>query len=642
MTVEAPAEDSAMQIAGSVEAKFAQRLAANEKKRRDRAFKKLKQYLMARSARPDGGFVRDELIKIWKGLFYCMWMSDKPLIQEELAKGIAGILPQLRNMKTSMMYFDTFLETMHREWRGIDRLRMDKFYLLCRFLLQNMFQCLKDNQWEKGLIEWATGILKSVPLSALAPGPSKTTGPPLGLRYHIIDIYLEELSSTADDQLTSTKVNLLLTPIVQLVCSTPVQDLRDRALEKVFQEIIDQSEPAQKLVNELNEVDDDDIEEPILNFDYSSIADLLFETANHKTSLPRNRKKVYVIVKKLRGIAEGQMPLDDLPDILPDEDYNSKQLEENILKDLATQLEDEHSTGVMEKKQHRKTKKKAANVDDSICEADVNEVFDTIVTAEANAITNGVQPSIGESKKKKKQRKKSKSQIANMENNKKTDSDEDMKAVIAGSSPDLNDSVFDVPEVDSTMLELNAGQKSLERKRKTKSDKVKLLKRQKLLEKLSNDSCSNDENIDNALTTTSPPLNNSVKPKPALKSEEIPEVEKFADFMTSPAKPVTSSFLRVAASKIDKKQKEKSKGIKRKSLPATSQHSTKRVSFEMSKIQVQPFRKNDRSSAVSPSPSSKPFDPNKTPDFGLLKQRKKYSLGTPKVGNIRKKASDFF
>ena len=27
-----------------------------------------------------------ELLKLWKGLFYCMWMSDKPLVQEELAK----------------------------------------------------------------------------------------------------------------------------------------------------------------------------------------------------------------------------------------------------------------------------------------------------------------------------------------------------------------------------------------------------------------------------------------------------------------------------------------------------------------------------------------------------------------------------
>ena len=27
------------------------------------------------------GFGELDLMKVWKGLFYCMWMSDKPLIQ---------------------------------------------------------------------------------------------------------------------------------------------------------------------------------------------------------------------------------------------------------------------------------------------------------------------------------------------------------------------------------------------------------------------------------------------------------------------------------------------------------------------------------------------------------------------------------
>ena len=33
------------------------------------------------------------MLRIWKGLFYCLWMSDKPLVQEELAKNIAELLP---------------------------------------------------------------------------------------------------------------------------------------------------------------------------------------------------------------------------------------------------------------------------------------------------------------------------------------------------------------------------------------------------------------------------------------------------------------------------------------------------------------------------------------------------------------------
>ena len=28
-----------------------------------------------------GGFSQEELLKIWKGLFYCMWVQDEPLLQ---------------------------------------------------------------------------------------------------------------------------------------------------------------------------------------------------------------------------------------------------------------------------------------------------------------------------------------------------------------------------------------------------------------------------------------------------------------------------------------------------------------------------------------------------------------------------------
>ena len=32
-----------------------------------------------------------ELLKLWRGLFYCMWMADKPLVQEDLARKLAGL-----------------------------------------------------------------------------------------------------------------------------------------------------------------------------------------------------------------------------------------------------------------------------------------------------------------------------------------------------------------------------------------------------------------------------------------------------------------------------------------------------------------------------------------------------------------------
>jgi hypothetical protein len=38
-----------------------------------------------------------ELLKLWKGLFYCMWMSDKPLVQDDLARSTFARLVALLN-----------------------------------------------------------------------------------------------------------------------------------------------------------------------------------------------------------------------------------------------------------------------------------------------------------------------------------------------------------------------------------------------------------------------------------------------------------------------------------------------------------------------------------------------------------------
>lgn len=49
-----------------------------------------------------------------------------------------------------MLFFETHLATMNREWNGIDRLRMDKFYMLVRNMFQESLIYLKSKEWEKG------------------------------------------------------------------------------------------------------------------------------------------------------------------------------------------------------------------------------------------------------------------------------------------------------------------------------------------------------------------------------------------------------------------------------------------------------------------------------------------------------------
>ena len=61
---------------------FAIKLAANEKKDRERAFKKIRTYLKAKSMNENGPkFTETDMVKVWKGLHYCMWMCDKLIVQ---------------------------------------------------------------------------------------------------------------------------------------------------------------------------------------------------------------------------------------------------------------------------------------------------------------------------------------------------------------------------------------------------------------------------------------------------------------------------------------------------------------------------------------------------------------------------------
>jgi ribosomal RNA-processing protein 1 len=64
-----------------------------------------------------------ELLKLWKGLFYCMWMSDKPRTQQQLARDLGGLVTEAAKKDAVVGFLEAFWKTMGREWVGIDVLR---------------------------------------------------------------------------------------------------------------------------------------------------------------------------------------------------------------------------------------------------------------------------------------------------------------------------------------------------------------------------------------------------------------------------------------------------------------------------------------------------------------------------------------
>ena len=67
------------------ELSFGKKLAAHDKPTRDKAVKRLSKWLKRQDTLSDL-----DNRKLWKALFYCMWHSDKLLVQEELATFLVG------------------------------------------------------------------------------------------------------------------------------------------------------------------------------------------------------------------------------------------------------------------------------------------------------------------------------------------------------------------------------------------------------------------------------------------------------------------------------------------------------------------------------------------------------------------------
>ncbi|CAH3172246.1 unnamed protein product [Porites lobata] len=275
--------------AGGAEEHFAKKLANNEKKIRDRAVNKLRAWI--RSRPKDGpGFGELDLMKVWKGLFYCMWMSDKPLIQEELAFNISQLVLSFRNEQSAVLFIKTFFKTMEREWHGIDRLRLDKFYLLIRFLVKGTFNFLKKTDWEDRWVMEVSSIFHEEPLNPTSQAV------PDGIRFHTVAVYLVELKSVANDQVSSDVLHKLLDPLFLLAAHSKNKTVTNAVKKSLFEELF------------VSDADEADKSEGNLKnkVDFASIADRLFTLASDREILGRNRNQLYDWVKRLRKQTRGE------------------------------------------------------------------------------------------------------------------------------------------------------------------------------------------------------------------------------------------------------------------------------------------------------------------------------------------------
>lgn len=95
-------------------------LASTEKRVRDGAVRSLAAFLASKG---DEGLGEEEMARLWAGLFYCVWMSDKPRVQQALCDQLAELVLVFPTRRNGLAFFKAFWHTMAREWSKLDKHR---------------------------------------------------------------------------------------------------------------------------------------------------------------------------------------------------------------------------------------------------------------------------------------------------------------------------------------------------------------------------------------------------------------------------------------------------------------------------------------------------------------------------------------
>lgn len=269
--------DSTSTSAASTSLPLGKALASTEKKVRDGAVRSLASFLAQNGVHSLSDL---ELRKLWKGIFYCFWMSDKPLVQQKLAQQLADLVlvePQDKSSRaqSGIKFLEAFWDTLISEWAGLDKHRVDKFYLLVRRFVQVGFRLLAEEKWQAQAVSQFVSIFRK-------PGGALNTNDPNvpdSLTYHLADVYLAELEKALelfseaqqahdddeeeqeDDEsdLPLVPTIALLQPFIDALATAKSKQMYQRIWSTVFEPLLDDTLRAAGRSQDQDSEDEDDV-----------------------------------------------------------------------------------------------------------------------------------------------------------------------------------------------------------------------------------------------------------------------------------------------------------------------------------------------------------------------------------------------
>lgn len=376
----------------SPEVKFGRLLGSTDQRKRHLAVQKLKEYLRARCDihNENGGVSEMDLLKLWKGLWYTLYMADKAPVQEELSKHLADLLwcvagteeedeyagevymqmcedeeredyddegdedsddPEVtleevvntledaddsdeddesasnedgaemedeemeqeegdddedsqgendeedlddsemrhcRGAHLASLFIRTFFRTVRREWGNMDKYRVDKFYSLSRMYMHEIFKYMATRHWNLGIIRLFNDAIFEEVLNEK----------PNGLRYHLIDIALDELAKVngkAPMPLTEATFLDTMEPYLAM-CQTGAggdDSVQRRVMEHVLEKFLNKYSVVGDVATSENEADEKAKELIFDQVHVGTLAQFIFELASDPETKDKYRKSLY-------------------------------------------------------------------------------------------------------------------------------------------------------------------------------------------------------------------------------------------------------------------------------------------------------------------------------------------------------------
>ncbi|CAK7204606.1 hypothetical protein SEUCBS139899_007364 [Sporothrix eucalyptigena] len=245
---------------------FIKNLASSDRKIRTVAIETLKGFLTAKYAASSASpLTFHDAQKLWAGLFYALWMADRAPAQQRLCDELAG-LPKAVKLPDNAVaaWLRAFWATMSREWTtGIDVLRMEKFMLLVRRVLNAQIAWMKEEEEARKiglaiLSQWPFNVDAEAEVEA-PPSESDnddddtaerrprkrsrkvapTVHIPVGLTMHVVDIWVDEAekldllktTKTDDEPSLAKEINTLVETLAAKTTAPAVRQRTREALE---------------------------------------------------------------------------------------------------------------------------------------------------------------------------------------------------------------------------------------------------------------------------------------------------------------------------------------------------------------------------------------------------------------------------